>query len=102
MTKFIDICEAVWADNDALEDAKITLQAIKKADPETYDEMIDACIALIDAALSKHITAMVEDAIEGEREACIDLVLGLHAAQMGNHNYYHYAANAIRELRVTI
>jgi hypothetical protein len=37
MTKFIDICEAVWADNDALEDAKITLQAIKKADPETYD-----------------------------------------------------------------
>ena len=36
-----------------------------------------------------------------ERQACIDLLMGLHEAQSnnGNHNYYHYAANAIKELR---
>ncbi len=36
-----------------------------------------------------------------ERQACIDLLIGLHEAQSnnGNHNYYHYAANAIKELR---
>lgn len=34
-----------------------------------------------------------------EREACADLLMGLHHTQMGNHNYYHYAANAIEELR---
>ena len=36
-----------------------------------------------------------------ERQACADLLMGLHEAQSnnGNHNYYHYAANAIKELR---
>lgn len=36
-----------------------------------------------------------------ERQACTDLLMGLHEAQSnnGNHNYYHYAANAIKELR---
>jgi hypothetical protein len=38
-----------------------------------------------------------------ERQTCIDLLMGLHEAQSnnGNHNYYHYAANAIKELRKT-
>ena len=99
MIKYDDVCEAIYADNDALEDAKITLEAIKSADPTTYDEMIDSCVALINKALGNHITAMVEQAILTERQACVDIVLGLHAAQMGNHNYYHYAANAIQELR---
>lgn len=36
-----------------------------------------------------------------EREKCIDLLMSLHKAQSnnGNHNYYHFAANAIKELR---
>jgi hypothetical protein len=36
-----------------------------------------------------------------EREACVDLLMGLHEAQSNNgaHNYYHFAANAIKELR---
>ena len=38
---------------------------------------------------------------EKEREACADLLMGLHEAQSnnGNHNYYHFASNAIKELR---
>lgn len=36
-----------------------------------------------------------------ERNACIDLLMGLHEAQSNNgaHNYYHFASNAIKELR---
>ena len=39
--------------------------------------------------------------LAAEREACIDLLMGLHEAQSNNgaHNYYHFAANAIKELR---
>jgi len=38
---------------------------------------------------------------EHEREACADLLMGLHEAQSNNdnHNYYHFASNAIKELR---
>lgn len=36
-----------------------------------------------------------------ERQACIDLLMGLHEAQKGNgnHNYYHYAANLLKQFR---
>jgi len=40
------------ADIDALEDARMTLQSIKKADPGTYDEIIDESLSLIAKALS--------------------------------------------------
>ena len=40
------------ADLDALNDAKFTLEAIKQADPGTYDEMIDQSLRLIDEALN--------------------------------------------------
>lgn len=40
------------ADIDALEDARATLDAIKQADPGTYDEIIDDSIKLIQKALS--------------------------------------------------
>lgn len=40
------------ADLDALQDAKFTLEAIKEADPGTYDEMIDQSLRLIDEALN--------------------------------------------------
>jgi hypothetical protein len=38
-------------DTDALEDAKMTLEAIKETASGVYDEMIDESIALIDKAL---------------------------------------------------
>lgn len=40
------------ADLDALQDAKFTLEAIKEADPGTYDEIIDQSLRLIDEALN--------------------------------------------------
>ena len=40
---------------------------------------------------------------EHERNACADLLMGLHMAQSNNGNhkiyYYHFASNAIKELR---
>jgi hypothetical protein len=43
--------QANSADIEALEDAKITLNVIKKVDPGVYDEIIDASLALIDKAM---------------------------------------------------
>ena len=40
------------ADLDALQDAKFTLEAIKEADPGTYDEIIDQSLRLINEALN--------------------------------------------------
>ena len=40
------------ADIEALTDARFTLQAIKSADPGTYDEIIDESLRLIDKALN--------------------------------------------------
>jgi hypothetical protein len=38
---------------------------------------------------------------QDELQACIELLLGLHQAQSnnGNHNYYRYAANTLKDLR---
>jgi len=51
---------AVLKDSDALEDAKMTLEIIKKTDPNVYDEMIDCSLALIDDALSRSILGTLE------------------------------------------
>jgi len=40
------------ADLDALQDAQFTLEAIKEADPGTYDEIINQSLILIEKALS--------------------------------------------------
>jgi hypothetical protein len=40
------------ADLDALNDAKFTLEAIKEADPGTYDEIINQSLRLINEALN--------------------------------------------------
>lgn len=39
------------ADIEALEDAKMTLNVIKKVDPGVYDEIIDSSLVLIEKAL---------------------------------------------------
>ena len=48
------------ADLDAWNDAKFTLEAIKEADPGTYDEIINQSLSLINQALN----ISVADAIE--------------------------------------
>jgi len=54
------IYSAVMTDSDALEEAKMTLEVIKKTDPGVYDEMIDETISLINRALSNSILAAVD------------------------------------------
>lgn len=44
----------------------------------------------------EHFAAIVAAA---EREACIDVLMRLHESHEQAHNYYHYAANQIREMR---
>lgn len=51
---------AVMADTEALEDAKMTLEVIRKSDAGVYDKMIDESIALIDKALSRSIFGAIE------------------------------------------
>jgi hypothetical protein len=48
-----------------------------------------------------NIEAFAKLVAKAEREACADFLMGLHEAQSnnGNHNYYHFASNAIKELR---
>ena len=46
-----------------------------------------------------HLVSLVNKAIEAEREACIAILDELHEARAGDHNYYKFAANAIKELR---
>lgn len=50
---------AVLADTDALEDAKMTLEVIKKTDPNVYDEIIDSSIFLIEKALNNSVMSVI-------------------------------------------
>jgi len=71
----------------------------------TKDEIIEmAREANLPSCLATHPKALERFAklvAEKEREACADLLMGLHEAQSNNdnHNYYHFASNAIKELR---
>ena len=77
------IYSAVIADSEALEEAKMTLEIIKKTDPGVYDEMINDTLSMIRKALSSSILSVVDRAIkvevEMEREACAKV-----AEDMGN------------------
>jgi hypothetical protein len=48
------------ADIEALEDARMTLNSIKKADPGTYDEIIDESLRLIGKALNISVGESIE------------------------------------------
>ncbi len=48
------------ADLEALQDAQFTLEAIKNADPGTYDEIIDQSLRLIGQALNLSCTDAIE------------------------------------------
>ena len=63
--KDIDLLfEANTADIEALEDAQITLQAIKEADPGTYDEIIDESLRLIKVAMNKSFFDPMDNIID--------------------------------------
>jgi len=49
-----------------------------------------------DADQLKRFAALVAAA---EREACCDLLEGMHVAGTGSHNYYLHAATELRRLR---
>lgn len=48
------------ADLEALEDARFTLESIKSADPEAYDEIINESLLLIDKALNISCSDAIE------------------------------------------
>lgn len=48
------------ADLEALQDAQFTLEAIKEADPGTYDQIIDQSLQLIQKALSISCSDAIE------------------------------------------
>jgi len=60
------IYSAVMADTEALEDAKMTLEVIKKTDPGVYDEMIDDTLSLIRKALSNSILGAIDRLVDPE------------------------------------
>tara|TARA_R110002126_G_scaffold53859_1_gene145798 strand:+ start:19397 stop:19636 length:240 start_codon:yes stop_codon:yes gene_type:complete len=61
-----NLFNAVLADTEALEDAKMTLEVIKKTAPDAYDEIIDSSIALIDKALSNSIMSTIANILDDE------------------------------------
>ena len=95
--------------------SKLHAEAVAKA--KTDDEkvkaaavaMIEKPMDMIRAILLKHEQAVIEVmrelheakevAVREEREARIDVLMRLHEMQgEQSHNYYHYAANQIREM----
>ena len=59
---------AVMADTEALEDARMTLEIIKKTDPGVYDEMIDESLALIMKALGNSLLEVIDRLSENQYE----------------------------------
>ena len=66
-----DDIELMWkvnsADIEALEDAKLTLTAIKEADPEIWGEIIDESLALINKALGMSYSDAMERVMDRAR-----------------------------------
>ncbi len=60
------IYSAVMLDNEALEEAKMTLEVVKKTDPGVYDEMINDTLSLIRRALSNSILGAVDRLVDPE------------------------------------
>ena len=62
------IYSAVMLDTEALEEAKMTLEVIKKTDPGVYDEMIDDTLSLIRKALSNSILGAIDRLVDPDQE----------------------------------
>jgi hypothetical protein len=50
------------------------------------------------AKFDTRIEAIAKLVAEKERTFCIQFLMELHSAQMGAHNYFHYAAQALLQL----
>jgi hypothetical protein len=57
---------ALIADTDALEDAKMTLEVIKNTDPDVYDEIIDQSLLLINKALNNSVMGIIGKILNDE------------------------------------
>lgn len=68
------IYSAVMADTEALEDAKMTLEVIKKTDPGVYDEMIDDTLSSIRKALSNSVLGAVDRLVDPDQKPVAWLV----------------------------
>ena len=62
-----------------------------------YSEDLEAFAKLVEDAAFKRWVAQTKLAVQDEREACAELCMSLHTLSDGAHNYYHFAANQIRE-----
>lgn len=51
-----------------------------------------------DHELTEHLERFAKLVTEHERNFCIQFLMELHGAQMGNNNLYQYAAQALTEL----
>jgi len=71
------IYSAVMLDSEALEEAKMTLEIIKKTDPGVYDEMINDTLSLIRRALSTSILSVVDRLVDPDQEPVAWTVDGL-------------------------
>ena len=64
-------------------------------------EMDDSCVLepeVIWYISQGQLKAFVKLVAEKERTFCIQFLMELHSAQMGAHNYFHYAAQALLQL----
>ena len=78
---YIDkIYSAVIADNEALEDAKMTLEVIMNTDPGVYDEMINDTLSLIRKALSSSILGIADRLVDPDQQP----VAWMHTSAVGN------------------
>jgi DNA-binding Lrp family transcriptional regulator len=95
------IYSAVIADSEALEEAKMTLEIIKKTDPGVYDEMINDTLSMIRKALSSSILSVVDRMVKvevaAEREACAALCDKISDEDGFEGGYANHCAVSIRE-----
>lgn len=71
--------------NQAMKDA--WLQVVKILDQQPSRQEFDAFLRTWQLAM------------QAEREACCDLLEGMHTTNADSHNYYLYAAQELRRLR---
>jgi hypothetical protein len=67
----------------------------------TQDEIIEMakqCGIVVGYPKYQDIEAFAKLVAEKERTFCIQFLMELHSAQMGAHNYFHYAAQALSQL----
>jgi hypothetical protein len=52
-------------------------------------------------SMNRNTRSLFMAGAKAEREYCLSILMHLHERAFGMHNYYHYAANVIRDEEVT-